>query len=94
MILEYYAIRRIGTSNYLYQQGSKSSTGTSPASFDEQTPLVPRLFRKRRTAQQALTAWLKGRYYLNGDGDIDWYPVKSRKAEDMEIVPVLLTFGD
>jgi hypothetical protein len=90
--MEVFAIRVFGTTKYLPMR--KKSRGFS---YDEPTDeKPPRLFYTKRSAQNALTAWLQGvwenhtvtsGYY--GE-DVDVYPepkkVEGRQREMMEIV--------
>lgn len=94
-----YAIRHNPSGGFLPMRW-KSSRGYS---FDNPTTKeVPRLFKSKRSAERALTAWLMGEWKREWVSDNDWEvndgyyagvpdKVESRKREDMEVVPVTLS---
>lgn len=95
-----YAIRQISTGKFLPMNWS-SNRGHS---FKEPSFDFPRLFRSKRSAQAALSAWLRGEWkdpeyeydedfhhnYLVGYSPI---PKQGRDKNDMEIVPIDLMIG-
>lgn len=99
MIRTFFAIRHKPTGGYLPEiTGVRAGyTHTEP-----ETHSVPRLFLDKAAAQRALTWWLKGATSVWrgqssnpdswGEYEEDWStePQEHRKAEDMEVVPVLV----
>ena len=96
MIREFYAIRHKPSDGFLPEvSGTRGGyTHTIPSTF-----LPPRLFVNAAAGKRALTWWLKGitsvvRYNDSWSGEYDetWQLEKmpERKAEDMEVIPVLL----
>lgn len=100
--LEVFVIRHVPTGDYL--PARKSSRGFSNDEPDhEGGPLGPRIFATRRSAINALTAWLMGVHKRVGGGtrhvgtfggndedydeDIEIVPQPHRRREEMEIVP-------
>jgi hypothetical protein len=90
-----YAIRHIPTNNYLPSRLGRARGYT----FDEPQPMgkmIPRLFTSERNARMALRAWLRGEHkpYWDVDGGTagvgEIKPVPSRKAEEMEVVRMIL----
>jgi len=91
-----YAIRHKPTGHFLPQ--SKRRRGFTN---DEPCPYpLPRLFVREQDAKVALTWWLRGITEAEGHGPFDGpdfddglttTPVPGRKAEDMEIVPMVLS---
>lgn len=90
-----FAIRHIPTNNYLPWRQDRRRGYT----FDEPQPMseaIPRLFTSERNARLALKAWLKGKHhpYWDVDGGTAGVgqikPVPSRKAEEMEVVRMIL----
>lgn len=81
--------------------GQRTRSRSRGFSFDEpMLGVVPRIFKTRQAAKNALVAWLQGKFkrVMESDGElfegpsycVGGSPVKvaSRKAEDMEIVEV------
>lgn len=93
--MEFFIIRHKPSGGFLPELGGVRAgyTHTEP-----QTHGVPRLFTDAAGAKRALTWWLKGVTSVfrhrdwEGDYDETWStePEDHRKAEDMEVVPVLL----
>lgn len=96
----YYAIRHKLTGHFLPPPIGRSGKG---GSWTEPTEGPPRLFHKRRNAEIALRAWLKGIHKRTVeewgsmdalepqyDEGINIEPQPHRKAEDMEIVTLSL----
>lgn len=89
MYQEFYIIRRKSDRWFLPQQMGKYSHS------EPRNTGVPRLFLSRKSADAAITQWLRGRHLTNWDPDCGRVfagvePAPSRKREDMEIVPVEL----
>lgn len=94
-MLEFFIIRHKPSGGWLPElSGVRAGfTHTEP-----QTSGVPRLFETKAGAKRALTWWLKGvtSVYRGQDWEGDWDETWStsveehRKAEDMEVAPVLL----
>jgi hypothetical protein len=90
---ELFAIKHKPTGGFLPEHSGRGYTWTEPSLW-----LVPRLFLDAGAAKRALTWWLKGtttvarnRDYF-GEYDEVWTTEveQHRKAEDMEVVKVLL----
>lgn len=92
MIRELFAIRHKPSGGHLPEVG-RGYTFSEP-SVDR----IPRLFESASAAKRALTWWLKGGTSVLrskdywGEYDETWQhtDIPNRKAEDMEVVPVLL----
>jgi hypothetical protein len=95
-MMEFWIIRHKPTGGFLPQlEGMRGGyTHTEP-----QTHGVPRLFLDAAGARRALTWWLKGSTSVwrgqdtfTGEYDEDWHTEveEHRKAEDREVVPVML----
>lgn len=95
----YYAVRQKSTGWFLPQILHKYGyTSTEPVPM---ATSLPRLHKSPDIAKRALLAWLKGHAHvkttrshedpsLEPAGSICYVPVMGRKAEDMEIVEMLL----
>jgi len=81
-VREFWIIRQIATGDFLPElSGVRAGyTHTEPQGHG-----VPRLFLDAAAARRALTWWLKGATSV--DRHRDW---EGGKAEDMEVIPVLL----
>lgn len=95
-MMEFWIIRHKPTGGFLPEiQGQRGGyTSTEPQLIG-----VPRLFTTKAGASRALTWWLKGSTRVwrgqdsfTGEYEEDWSTEveEHRKAEDMEIIPVLL----
>lgn len=94
-MMEFWIIRHKPSGGFLPElSGVRAGyTHTEP-----QTKGVPRLFESAAAAKRALTWWLKGTTSVwrgkdwEGDYDETWSTEveEHRKAEDMEVIPVLL----
>ena len=96
MIREFYIIRHKPSGGFL-PEVHKGYTFSEP-----RTTGVPRLFISAAAGKRALTWWLKGTLHVTKTGglwgfgepeyDETWHedPMPDRKAEDMEVIPVLL----
>lgn len=95
---KFFIVRVKGTERCLHQLKKGAQTHVEPSDVHE-----PRLFNTRNAASCALTWWLKGECFMSfGEPDgiigfsspepigLDWRTKPERRAEDMEIVPVLL----
>lgn len=87
--LIYFAIRERDTGCYLLEQ-HYSYTHSRPRNA-ETAQESPRLFKTEKAANQALAAWLKGRWYVDAYGEFDIDTDSTRKPENMEVVAVTLT---
>lgn len=97
-LLQTYCIRQKSTGYFMpmvWGSGQPRYSRTKP-----QPNVYPRLFRDRKSAQQALNQWLKGEWSLEVDYDYDYgtvsdvylsvKPVKDRDPSDFEIVKTTL----
>lgn len=94
-----YAIRHKHTQLYMPDRQGKGYSNDEPTSKDR-----PRLFWKRKAAEAALAAWLKGRWVKKFswchrwdegvDDELEIVPVAGRVKEDMEIIPMSLRLLD
>lgn len=87
------AIRQKSTGFFLPARSSYGFTHDEPVPPDESPP---RLFRERRAASNALTAWLCGKWTTrptptDGASIIDFTPQYERDHKDMELVTIYLT---
>ena len=94
-----YAIRHVPTGFYLPEPKGRAGRGGSHLEPADPKKHHPRLCHTERQAKIVLTVWLQGKVHCYRYGneydfseDIEVKPVASRKREDMEIVPVTLTF--
>ena len=99
-----WAIRHKPTNHYLPSPKGHSGRGGSFVDPVDPKEIHPRLFMTQLAAKRALIAWLRGKH--EGDYDREYnewtgksytvcvgyvvVPVPSRKAEDMEIVEIVL----
>ncbi len=86
----FYAIRRKSDGAFIPTVQMRNQTSLEP-----QKDKPPRLFTTSQGADQALKCWLKGVWSSEGDEDGRYptepkSPLSSRKASDMEVVPVSL----
>lgn len=92
--IEMFAIRHIPTGFYLRTLGAgRGMTLREPEEVNARQ--LPRMFVEYKTASRALQAWLRGKYLPEHDDDYgrSWSKIQkvlTRKAEDMEIVPITL----
>ncbi len=102
MKIKMFAIRHNPTGFYLPETPrGRGYTHTTPQPPSAKEP--PRLLHNQTAAKLALGAWLKGVQWMRGgydsySGDYDESidvapPTVERKAEEMEIVPVVLTLN-
>jgi hypothetical protein len=95
-----YAIKHVPTGHFLPEPTGRAGRGGSHLEPADPKTHHPRLCHTERQAKIVLTVWLQGKVYCDRGGDIydGFYeetrltPVPSRKREDMEIVPVTVTF--
>lgn len=93
--IEMFAIRHIPSGHYLPSgYGHNGRGGTYQEPVPASVDCLPRFFDNRKTAMRALQAWLRGIYESEREEYGTYWskitPVPSRKAEDMEIVPITL----
>ena len=98
MMREYWVIRHKPSGGYLPVLPTGLRAGYTHTEPD--LTAVPRLFGDAAAAKRALTWWLKGTLHVTKTGgqwgfeeyDETWHDtvMPDRKAEDMEVVPVLL----
>lgn len=99
----YYAIRQKSTGSFMPEYGSRKSRGGYTR--DEPHPISefpPRLFKTRRSANIALSWWLKGelKYRITYDSlygeSVDLVVEKRshRVPRDMHVVPITIVFGE
>ena len=98
------AIRHKPTNHYLPSPKGHSGRGGSFVDPVDPKETHPRLFMTQLAAKRALIAWLRGKHEGDYDSEYnEWtgesytvcvgyvvVPVPSRKAEDMEVVEILL----
>lgn len=101
----FFAIRHIPTGFFLPEPKGAMGRGGSWTEPTDPNKEDPRLFRSERSANSALTQWLRGKHkaIMGWDIDdcggaiaeyqegVDVIPVPGRKRDEMEIVPVYLT---
>lgn len=87
-----YAIRHKPTGYYLPNRWTWRPRAPRGFTYDEPAPIderPPRLFASARDANNALTCWVKGKWWMDhedGYGGIQAVPGRSRA--DMEVIPV------
>src|SRR5579859_2583001 len=91
----YYSIREKSTGFFLPTKIKGSASGIT--SEEPKEFCIPKLYRTKKGANQALKMWLEGAYqqhwYDNGDGGdvgIKFYPMPNRKLKEMEVVKIEL----
>lgn len=89
--LTLYAVRHIPTGHYIPDHKGRRGTYVEP-----QADVIPRLFKQEYQAKGYLTIWLQGKITVRhneyGEEDWDTQPIPSRKREEMEVVPVTLSY--
>lgn len=99
-----FAIRHKPSGAFMPEPKGRCMRGGSH--LEPEKDVMPRLFHSERSAKAALTQWLRGKHVADYDWDYDDYsgkeykyqcgtniiPQPHRKREDMEIVPVSITF--
>ncbi|KGM36182.1 hypothetical protein [Inquilinus limosus] len=95
-----YAIQHKPTGHFLPASNRKRRGYTNDKPKDP-LKVPPRLFRRKGDAKNALRWWLKGITHVSyvgsyDDYNEDWHtkPAPDRKAEEMEVVPMRLTYDD
>lgn len=89
----YFAIRHKPSGGFLPQMASYGFTRAAPSVSDP-----PRLFTTKKGCEQSLRRWLEGEWYEGAFDDelnqqqVRIVPVAGRKASDMEIVEVEISF--
>lgn len=96
--LVFYAIRHRPTGRYLLQLPNGYRRGYTFSEPEQPSVHAPiRLHPSEQSARQTLKAWARGKWFNkaaweDSGPDIEIRPVPTRNIEDMEVVPVTLSF--
>lgn len=97
--IKVYAIRQRSTGFFMPATAPQRHRQRGYTRDEPTEGCVPRLFLRKQYAELALRAWLKGEWretYAAGDwhgmepAGMEIVPVEGRKAEDMEIVELMI----